>query len=76
MPDTLPRISTTEAVYRVAEKVSERLMSALLRHRIAAINIDTIRAACEIAAHYEGLTADELQVLEDRALRRAVERVG
>lgn len=63
-------------IHVVAERVASRLMALLKHGRLERINIDIIRAACEVAAHYELLTAQELVALEESVLRRVVEKVG
>lgn len=67
-------LATIAAVHYIADKIAERLLSALRRTRIATINIDIIRAACEVAAQYEGLTAQELVALEESVTRRIAEK--
>lgn len=63
-------------VYRIAEEIAKRLLALLKAGRLQRVDIDVIRAACEIAASYHCLSAQELEALEERTLRRFVEKVG
>lgn len=63
-------------IHKIAERVSTRLLALGKAGRLQRIDIDVIRAACEIAAHYDCLSAQELVCLEERTLRRVVEKVG
>lgn len=64
------------AVTSIADILSNRLWGLLKSGRVAAINIDVIRAACNIADHYESLTQPERELLEDKVLRKVVGKVG
>lgn len=69
-------LHTIGAVHRIAERIVDRLWTACKAGRIASINIDVIRAACGAVVHYEGLSDQELLALEERVLRRIIEKVG
>lgn len=57
-----------------AKAVAEVLLVELKAKRIAAINIDIIRAACAIGAHFDDWSPDERLTMEDAVLRQVVER--
>lgn len=63
-------------VHNVADTVADRLFAMLKFGKMAAINIDSIRAACEIAAHYEEMDAGEYRELEEKVLRKIIGKVG
>jgi hypothetical protein len=63
-------------IHNVADTVVNRLWALAKAKKLARIDIYIIRAACEIAAHYEAMDASEYQQLEDKTLRKLVEKVG
>lgn len=63
-------------IHEVADTVANRLFALLKAGKLAAINIDSIRAACEIAAHYEEMDGAEYRQLEEKALRKIIGKVG
>lgn len=63
-------------VHVVADYIAERLFKLAGDGKLARIDIDIIRAACQIAAHYECYDAVEYRDLEDKALRKIIGKVG
>jgi hypothetical protein len=63
-------------IHEVADVIADRLFALLKAGKMAAIGIDSIRAACEIAAHYEEMGGAEYRLLEERALRKLIGKVG
>lgn len=63
-------------LHRIADRISDRLLAMRKQERIERINLDVIRTACEVAAHFECFGGAELATLEHRVTRRVVEKVG
>jgi hypothetical protein len=72
----MPAVAQGRPVHQVADTVAERLFAAAKRGSIKRIDIDVIRGACEIAAHYESMDSVEFRELEDKALRKIIGKVG
>jgi hypothetical protein len=60
----------------IAEEIAKRLHAALLAGRLAKIDIDVIRGACEVAAGFDGWTPQETDHVCEAVLRFVVEKVG
>lgn len=63
-------------IHEVADTIADRLFAMLKAGKMAAIDIDSIRAACEIAAHYEEMDGGEYRILEEKVLRKIIGKVG
>lgn len=63
-------------IHEVADMIAHRLFALLKAGKMAAINIDSIRAACEIASDYEEMDGGEYRMLEEKVLRKIIGKVG